>query len=491
MSDFQNKATSSFFWSFFETFGSQAIQFVIGVFLARLLTPENYGLIGVLAIFIGIAGVLVDSGFKTSIIRNRELHEEDCSTIFYVNLTVSIIISLIFYLSSTYISYYFAKPELTNIVRVFALLPIINGIGLVQTALLIKELKFKIIAKISILANLISGMISIVMAINNLSYWALVWKVLLMAIIYNGLIWFYGKWKPKLSFSITALKKHFNFGSKLLLTGIVDSFFDNIYSFIFGKYFSMKDLGFFTRGKGYADLVTTSISVSIQKVNTPLLSHKNIDDEGVFRTYSKLLKSSSLLIFSANALLFSIAEPLLLFLLGSKWAEAIPYLQVLTISGMIYSILNSNSSFLEVMGRSDLILKNTLIGRPIQIAILLITLQFGSIFIAWGIVLHYFIMAFVSFYIISVVSKKKIFMLIKPLIQPIFISFIMGLIVFFTGKLLSGKIHETIIISIQLIEAIIIIISFIKFLNLNEYFILQSLKNKFALKLRLSKQNKI
>lgn len=488
MTDFRNKAASSLFWSFFETFGSQGVQFIIGVILARLLTPENYGLIGVLAIFIGIAAVLVDSGFKISIIRSKELSPEDCSTIFYLNLTVSFTISLVFYISSSYIAAYFSKPELGDIVKVFATLPLINGFGLVQSALLIKELKFKSHAKISILANCISGLISILLAMNAFSYWALVWKAVSMAIIYNCLIWYYGKWKPKLFFSLRVLKKHFHFGSKLLLTGIVDSFFDNIYSLIFGKYFSMKDLGFFTRGKGYADLATTSISVAIQKVNTPLLSHVNTDHENVFSTYTKLLRSSSLLVFSANALLFSIAKPLILLLLGDKWLEAIQYLQILTLSGMIYSILNSNSSFLEVMGRSDLILKNTLIGRPIQVAILILTIQADSIAIAWGIVLHYFIMLLISFYIVSLVSEKKISLLFKPLIEPMMIASLMGIAVYFTGKLLFGRIHETMIITVQLAEAFIITVGLIKLLNLNEYLLLRSLMDKFAIKLGLLKQ---
>lgn len=473
-------------WSFFETIGNQGIQFIIGVFLARLLIPEDFGLIGALSIFIGVAGVLVDGGFKISIIRSRDSTEVDYSTIFYINIIVSLFISIFFFFLAPFLSTYFNKPELCNITKALSVLPILNGFGLVQSAILNKNLKFKENAKISLASNFISGVIALLIAYNNYSYWALVWRSIIASFLYTLILWISNDWRPKLVFSVIALRKHFKFGSKLLLTGVIDAFFDNIYSFIFGKYFSMKDLGFFTRGKGYADLATTSISVAVQKVSTPLLSYNSLGNDDIFKTHIKLFRSSSLLIFTCNALLFSISEPLIVLLIGAKWIPAIPFLQVFSISGMIYSILNSNSSFLQVMGRSDLILKNTLVGRPIQIIILIITIQFQSIFIAWGIVIHYFLMALISFYIVSLVSKKRFIVLIKPLFQPALISFTMGIIVFFTGKLLTDKISVWAVIIVQISEALIIVLGFMKILNLSEYLVLKKLKSKIAIKIGLT-----
>lgn len=480
MNNNQNTTTRIFFWSFFETFGSQAIQFIIGVYLARLLSPEDYGLVGVLSVFTGIAGVLIDSGFKTSIIRTKDVTDKDCSTIFFTNLVVGLFISLLFFISSGYIASYFSRPELVNIVKVFAFIPLINGIGLIHSALIIKKLKFKLNAKISLISNLISGFISICLAINGFSYWALVYKALLMAFIYNILLWFFNDWKPTLTFSFSVLKKHFQFGSKLLLTGAIDTFFENIYSFIFGKFFSLKDLGFFTRGKGYSDLVTTAMSTAIQKVSTPLISSKSTNEEETFNLYSRLLSMSTLLIFCSNALLFSIAEPLIVFLLGVKWLPSIPYLQILSLSGMIYSILNSNSSYFEVMGRSDLILKYSLISRPLQIGILIITVQFNSITIAYGVLAHYLISSVISLLIVKSVSGKNISVLINPILKPLFIALAIGIIVFMTGKLLYLQIPVIFVILIQTTEALLIALTLMELLKVKELLILKRLTAKLV-----------
>lgn len=480
MESFKHKALKSFFWSFVETFGSQGIQFAIGVVMARLLLPDDYGLVGVLSVFIGISGVLIDSGFKTSIVRSDDLTDKDCSTIFYVNLVISFCISCLLYLSADPLANYFHRGELRNIVRVFAVIPFINGFGLVQGALILKNLQFKLNAKILLAANLISGVVSIYMAFTGFAYWALVWKAVIMAGIYNILIWVFSSWKPQRYFSLAILKKHFRFSSKLLLTGLIDTFFDNIYAFIFGKYFSMRDLGYFTRGKGYADLVTTSISAAVQKVITPLLTHNNSSHDFLFSSYTKILRSSTLLVFSANALLLAVAEPFILLLLGEKWLPSVPYLQVLSVSGMIYSVLNANSSFLEVKGRSDLILKKTLLSRPVQIVVLLITINFPSIVVACGIVVHYLIALIISFVIISLVAHKKFLDLFKPLLLPLLISGTMGLIVLLTGVFLQQRFSATLVIAIQFAEAFVLIVVLLRVFKLEEFFLLKKISARLS-----------
>lgn len=442
MNDFKSKALESTFWSFFETFGNQGLQFLIGIILARLLLPEDYGIVGVLAIFMGIAGVLVDSGFKTSIIRSKDITAIDCSTIFYVNLVVSIVVAILLFASATSIAFLFGKPELVNITRVFALIPLINGFGLVQTALQYKNLKFKRNAIISITTNLVAGLLSIYMAYNGFSYWALIWRAILSAVLYNSLIWITSSWRPQLIFSIEILKKHFRFSSRLLFTGMIDSFFENIYSFIFGRFFSFKELGFFTRGKGYVTMITKTLSVTIQKVNTPLMAISGKNDESKINAYLKLLRGTLLLIFPATIILVATAKPMIVFLIGEKWLPAVPYLQILALSGMIYPILNANSSFFEVIGRSDLILRLSLISRPIQILILLVTLKFNAIMVAWGIVIHYLIVFSISIYFMQIVTYTQILKLIKVLFLPLTIAVLLGILIglfgFFTQSVFSS-----------------------------------------------------
>jgi teichuronic acid exporter len=480
LSDLKSKALNSTFWSFVETFGNQGFQFIVGIILARLLLPEDYGLIGVLAIFIGIAGVLVDSGFKTSIIRSQDLTDVDCSTIFFVNLFVSLITASLLFISANFIAGYFKKPELVSVTRVCALIPLINGFGLVQSSLLFKNLQFKRNAKISISSNVVSGAIAVLLAFKGFSYWALVWRSILAAGIYNLFLWINSNWHPKFIFSIQILKKHFRFSSRLLITNIFASVFDNIYSFVFGKFFSLKDLGFFTRGKGFVDLATKTISVATQKVNTSLLAASGNSDEYKISAYSKLLRATTLLIFPVTALLVAVAEPMIISLIGEKWIPAVPYLRILAVAGMLYPVLNSISALFEVLGRSDIILKTALIGGPVQIIILLITIKLGALVVAWGIVFYWIFALFMCLYYVRKVSNLKMFESLKVLVLPISISVIMGLIVYMAGLFLKLFFSHFIIFSIQVIIGIFITILLFKLLKINEFdfiknFILQGI----------------
>lgn len=475
MSEIKNRAINSTFWSFFETFGNKGLQFVVGIILARLLLPEDYGIIGVLAIFLGISGVLVDSGFKTSIIRSKDLTDVDCSTIFYVNLSVSIVVALLLFASAPNIATFFNKPELVNVTRVFALIPVINGFGLVQSALLFKNLQFKRNAKISIPANVIAGTIAILLAFWDYSYWALVWRAIIFAGIYNIFLWITSSWHPQLIFSLEILKKHFRFSSKLLLTGMLDAFFNNIYSFIFGKFFSFKELGFFTRGKGYADLVTRTLSIAIQKVNTPLLAAADIDHNYTINAYTKLLRATTLLIFPAIALLVAAAKPMIIFLIGEKWLPAVSFLQILAFAGLVYPITNANSSLFVVLGHSNIILKVAIIGKPIQLIILLITINFNAHVVAWGIVIHQFIFLCISYFYIIRITNQSIKTLLINLLPALFISVIMGLIIYPTGLFLSNFFIDGLVFAVQVILGIIISIFLLWILRIREFNLIKKL----------------
>jgi O-antigen/teichoic acid export membrane protein len=485
LGDLKSKALNSTFWSFVETFGNQGFQFVVGIMLARLLLPEDYGLIGVLAIFIGIAGVLVDSGFKTSIIRSEDLSDLDCSTIFFVNLFVSIITASLLFASANFMAIYFKKPELVNVTRVCALIPLINGFGLVQSSLLFKNLQFKRNAKISISSNVISGATAVFLAFKGFSYWALVWRAILAAGIYNLLLWINSSWHPKFIFSLQILKKHFRFSSRLLITNIFASVFDNIYSFVFGKFFSLKDLGFFTRGKGFVDLASKTISVATQKVNTSLLAASGNGDVYKINAYSKLLRATAFLVFPIIALLVAVAEPMIVSLIGEKWLPAVPYLRILAIAGMLYPILNSMSALFEVLGRSDIILKTAFIGGPVQIIILFITIKIGALMVAWGIVFYWVFILFLTLHFVSKVSNLKAFESLKVLIMPFSISILMCFVVYLTGLFLSLFFAHVIVFGIQTILGIFITILLFYLLKIKEFDFVKSYSQKLIKDLKV------
>lgn len=483
MSNFQKKVLTSYFWGFFESFSNQAIQFIVGVFIARLLAPEDFGVIAVLSVFIGVAGVLVDGGFKISIIRNNKSSDRDYSTIFFTNLFVGVIISLLFFFSSTFIADYFERPELINITKAFAFLPIINGLGLVQSAILFKKLDFKKNAKISFISNLLSGLLAIFLAYNEYSYWALIWRAISTSLIYTILLWLTSKWRPQFVYSINVLREHFSFSSKILLTGVIDSFFDNLYSLIFGKLFSLKDLAFFVRGKAYAELVSNSISIAIQKVNTPLISSEAKNIESTLDSYRKLLQSSSLLVIGINTFMIIIAEPFVEILLGNKWSASVPYLQILCFVGIIYNFTNSNSALLEVLGRSDYLLKTAIISRPIQIILLLFTTQYSTIIVALGVIVHYFFVLSISLFYIKRSTNKKISFFLEPLFKPVSISLLTGFFLYSLSILLKIKLNEFQLIFVLFCVSIILNVLLFRIFKLKEYQIIKKIVNNINHKL--------
>lgn len=473
MTSFKKQALNNTLWSFAETFGNQGVQFLIGIVLARLLMPSDFGIVGVLAVFMGLSGVLIDSGFKTSIIRGKDINDIDCSTIFYVNFLVSILVGLSLFLSAHSIAVFFNKSELENVTKLLAIIPVINGLGLVQSALLYRNLEFKRNAKASVLSNFFAGIVALILAFQGFSYWSLVWRGIISAIIYNGLLWIGSNWRPKLEFSFQILKKHYRFSIKLLITGIIDAFFSNVYSFIFGKFFSFSELGFFTRGKSYVDMITRTLSIAISKVNLPLLSIEGSSDVDKINRHIKLLRATTIIIFPATILLMAIAEPMIIFLIGTKWLPAVPYLQILAISGLIYPILNANSNLVLVFGRSDYTLKAALISRMVQLVILFTTIRYGGIIVAWGIIIHNIFGLFISFYFIKKTIKQNILNMVKSLISPLIISVIMGVFVFITGYFLKHFFITGYILAIQLLVGVLVLWPLMQVFKISEYFFIK------------------
>jgi len=452
MTSIKQQGAKSLFWSFVETFGIQAIQFIIGIVLARILVPSDYGMVGVLAVFIGVASVLVDSGFKTSIIRAEEITDIDCSTIFYFNMGVSIIVGAGLFFFAAQIGSLFGKPQVAQVARLYAIIPIINGLGLVQSALLIKKLEFKAIAIATTISSLVSGLVAIYLAYNEYSYLSLVYRMILMRTLTSAFLWIYSSWRPKLFFSFDSFKRHFSFGSRLLATGIIDQVFDNIYSLIFGRFYSFGDLGFYTRGKSYADMASKSLSISIQKVSTPLMAASGKSPEARTRAYGKLLYYTLLLIFPLMLFLLVIAEPLILVMLGEKWRGAIIFLQIMLIADLFYPIGNANSSLINVLGRSDMTLKNTMINRSIQTIVLLSTVWFGVIWISWGIVMQRILGIMVSYYLVIRCSD----LILKDLLQIFKIPLAVSVVPMITSFLVLLSINNFVTYPLQLIAVFIV-----------------------------------
>ncbi len=377
MSSVKEDTIHSMKWSTIERFIVQGAYFVIGIIMARQLNPSDYGTVGVLGIFLGVSQTFIDSGFGNALIRKLDRTEVDFSTVFYFNLAVSIICYLVLFISAPYIASFFEITILCPIVRVQSLTLVFGALmGIHMTKLLI-DLNFKAIAQRTILATIISGAVGIVCAYSGLGVWSLVIQNLTNVLTSVIFILLYVRWKPLLVFSKKSFCELFSFGSKLLASGLINTLFGNLNTLVIGKFFSAKDLGYYSRGTNFAQMPVSTINSILGKITYPIFSKIQNDNERLISVYRKYVCIMSIPIFFGCCLLASIGKPLILFLLTDKWSESIIYLQIFVFCIMFDHIQSINLNLLIVKGRSDLFLKLEIIKKTISIIILFASIPFG------------------------------------------------------------------------------------------------------------------
>lgn len=364
-------------WSAIESYASQGIQFILGMIMARLLLPSDYGVIGMVAIFFAVAQSFVDSGFGEALIRKQNRTETDCSTVFYFNIVVSAICYAILFLLAPYIAVFFSEPILTDIVRVVGCTIIINSFKIVQTARYTAAVDFKSIAKVTLISQLLSGIAGIAFAYNGFGVWALVYQNLLNSFLSCIILLGLSKWKPQLRFSFLSFKEMFNYGSKMLAAGLLHTLYVNINTLCIGKFYSPADLGYYSRGCQFPQLLGSNFTTVVQRVTFPILARIQDSDEQLIAVYRKYIKLVSMLIIFALMLLAALGKPIILFLLTDKWADAIIYLQIFTFAMMLDHVSQINLNLLKVKGRSDLVLRLEVIKKTISFVILFSSIPLG------------------------------------------------------------------------------------------------------------------
>ncbi|RLL85904.1 lipopolysaccharide biosynthesis protein [Mesotoga sp. BH458_6_3_2_1] len=439
-SNLRQKAASGLFWSFSDLIANQGIQFIIQVILARMLLPEDFGLIGMITIFISLSTTFIDSGFSQALIREQDAKQEDFSTVFYFNLAMASALYLVLFLSAPVISDFFREPKLIQILRVLSLVLIINSFGIIQRVMLVRRIDFKTQTKISIVASVVSGAVAVALAYFGLGVWSLVIRTLTMQFLVALLLSISNKWKPSLVFSMTSFKKLFRFGSRLLASGLLNTIYVNIYYVIIGRFFSATELGYFTNGKKLEEVASHAVSTSLQRVSYPVLSSIQKDEHRLRNGFSKIIRTSTFINFPLMVFLAAIADPLISLIFGEKWLLSIPYFQILCFAGMLFPLHAINLNILQVKGRSDLFLKLEIIKKASTTAIIVIVLllRLGIIGLLWGSVLS----SYISYYINAVYSKKLISYSIKDQVKDILpsyiLSFVMGALVLIVGLLMPG-----------------------------------------------------
>jgi len=317
------KTISGLFWSSSDLIANQGIRFFIQIILARLLLPQHFGIIGMITVFIAISQSIVNCGFKNALIRENDSSQEDYSTVFYFNLIIAVLLYIVLFITAPAISEFFNESQLIPILRVLSIVIIINSIGLIQRTLLIKKIDFKIQTKISIISSVVSGGIAIVFAYLGYGIWSLVIQNITMQFIQSFMLCVSNRWIPSLVFSMDSFKRLFGFGWKLLVSGLIDTLYKNIYYVIIGKFFSATSLGYYTNAQKIRDVASQSITTSVQKVSYPVLSSIQNDSERLRNGYRKIIKNSVFITFPIIIGVAAVAEPFIMIVFGEKWINSI------------------------------------------------------------------------------------------------------------------------------------------------------------------------
>jgi O-antigen/teichoic acid export membrane protein len=422
----KEKTLKGFFWNMLEKSSIQVSQLVLGILLARLLSPSDFGLIGMLVIFILIAELFAESGFSKALIQKQDRSEVDFSTVFYFNIGVSGLIYLGLFFSAPLIAQFYKTPELILLTRVMGLSVLINALVLVQKTKLVIDFDFKTLAKINFTSIFISGIISVLLAFSGWGVWALVAQSLIKAFIAAILFWYFGKWKPLRVFSKKSFKQLFSFGSKLLGAGLLAVISQNIYLIIIGRNFSASSLGFYTNAKKLSDTPSNFISSVIHTVSFPVLSSLQDNQDKMISVYRKLMKMTGFLALPVLVLLTVLAEPLIQIFLTDKWLPAVPLFQILCISKTLFIISGLNMNILNAIGRSDLYLKLDIIKMPIIILSIIITIPFG----VKALVIGQSIVVLISFFINTYYPGKLLGYGFKKQMVDLFPAICLTLIMF-------------------------------------------------------------
>lgn len=387
----KRKTISGTLWSILERYSNQVISFVVMVLMARVLTPSDYGLVGMITIYIYIAQSLVDCGFSQALIRKLDRDETDNSTTFYFNIGVGIVIYLIMWFTAPLLADFYGQPILVTITRIICTAIIFNSLVVVQRTILTVNMDFKTQAKATLIANIVSGGAGIAMAYTGFGVWSIVAYQFINSSLNCIVLWIVAKWRPRLVYSWNSFKELFGFGSKLALSGFIQTLYSNAYIMVIGRVYKSADLGFYTRATQFVYFFSNNLSPVLQRVSYPVLCRYQDSPKELADKFLKFLRIFSFVMFALMMGVAGLAKPMILALLNSDWLFTAVLIQILCIGLMWHWVYSINLNILLVKGRSDLFLKLEIVKKIIFVGVLFATLPFGMKAICWGQVLNSFL----------------------------------------------------------------------------------------------------
>lgn len=352
----KDKTVKGVGWSAADAFLGQGVTFIVGLVLARLLSPEDYGLIGIVAIFTTILTGIVDSGFSNALIRKKDTTDEDYNTMFITNMVVSILLFGLLVVCSPLIANFFARQELIWLIRAMGLILILQALSITQVTILTKRIDFKTKTKASLISAVFSGFVGIGMAFTGFGVWSLVGQQLSKQLLYTICLWLFNKWWPVLEFNIQSFRYMWWFGWKLMVSGLLNNIWNQLNQVVVGKCYSPATLGQYSRSQEYASLFSSNLTTIIQRVSYPALAELQDEKDRMISAYRKVIKISMFVTAVTMISLGAVAEPLIYCLIGPQWHEAATYLPFICFSMSLYPLHAINLNMLQIQGRSDIFL---------------------------------------------------------------------------------------------------------------------------------------
>jgi len=466
----KDKTVFGMMWGAVGKVGTLTINFLTNLVLARLLMPEDFGTIAMLAIFLAVSNIFIQGGLGAALIQKKNPEHRDYSTVFYWNLVVALIFYLLLYVCAPFIADYYALPLVKPLLRVQSLVLIIQSFSIVQYTQLQKQMNFRALAIRNMAAALAGTLIAIPLALWGFGPWSLVASAILASIVNVLLLWKMSTWRPTWEFSFESLKSLFSFGGLMLLSSLAETLYTNLQGLIIGKRFSASDLGYFSQAKKLEEIPVTGLSSIVNDVTFPAFASLQDDSERLLAGVRKSTKALTFLNFPMMILLMIVAQPLICLLYGSKWEASAPYFQILCISGLIYAVNTLNTNVIKSLGKGKIYFVIQIVKRLIGIALILFGMKFGIFGLLWAVAS----VAYISFVINALVNKKLInygvFRQLGDFGAVLILALIVGALTYGLGLILHCHIYLTMLIQIILyIGLYVLIAKLLKMEELNTY----------------------
>lgn len=459
-------------WSFVDAISGQGITFLVGLVLARLITPEEYGLIGIILIFVAVFDSIVNCGFSNALIRKNDANDTDYNTVFIVNMVLSVVLFVAFFFSARFIADFFGQPLLKPLTQVMGSIIIIHAFAIIQRTVLVKRIDFKTQTKASVISSVTSGVIGITMAFYGYGVWSLVGQQLSRALLNTTCLWMYSRWWPKLQFSWSSFRELFGFGWKLLVSSLIDTVWKEIYQVVIGKCYAPATLGQYTRAHQFGSIFSSNLNTVIQRVSYPVLSSLQNDKERMKEGYRRVIKVTMLVTFVLMLGLAAVSKPMIQVLVGDQWLIAAEFLPIICLQMMLYPLHSLNLNMLQVQGRSDLFLKLEIIKKCVAIIPLSLGIFVGVYWMIWGSVFTGMFAYYLNSYYSGKFLNYSILTQIKDILPSFGIAVMMATVTYAISLL---PLSPFILLPVQIITGAVVTLALCEHFKRPEYLEIKSM----------------